>query len=103
MTSESEHRGKNDRRNRKRYSRWLIFLSAVFCLVGGVAKGDKLAAKKLFGAISKASSQPSASYGGYSKGCLAGAEELSETGQTWQAMRLSRNRNWGHPDTISFV
>ena len=29
--------------------------------------------------------------------------ELAETGPTWQAMRLSRNRNWGHPDMIAFI
>jgi penicillin-insensitive murein endopeptidase len=29
--------------------------------------------------------------------------ELPETGPTWQAMRLSRNRNWGHPETIAFL
>ena len=28
---------------------------------------------------------------------------LAETGPTWQAMRLSRNRNWGHPEAIDFV
>jgi penicillin-insensitive murein DD-endopeptidase len=28
---------------------------------------------------------------------------LPETGPTWQAMRLSRNRNWGHPDAIDFI
>ena len=28
---------------------------------------------------------------------------LPETGPTWQAMRLSRNRNWGHPAAIDFV
>ncbi len=24
-------------------------------------------------------------------------------GKTWQVMRLSRNRNWGHPDLIAFL
>ena len=60
-------------------------------------------AKKLFGAKSAPSSQPAAAFGSYAKGCLAGAAQLPETGQTWQAMRLSRNRNWGHPDTIDFI
>ena len=60
-------------------------------------------AKELFGrANSPANFTPSA-YGGYSKGCLAGAVQLPESGPTWQAMRLSRNRNWGHPEMISFV
>ncbi len=60
-------------------------------------------AKQLFGAKQEASAQSSASYGSYAKGCLAGAAELPETGPTWQAMRLSRNRNWGHPETINYI
>lgn len=61
------------------------------------------AAKQLFGAKTEGSEQRPAPYGSYAKGCVAGAVELPETGPTWQAMRLSRNRNWGHPDAIDFV
>jgi len=60
-------------------------------------------AKTLFGGKSGGSAQPSQPYGGYAKGCLAGGAELPETGPTWQAMRLSRNRNWGHPETIAYI
>lgn len=60
-------------------------------------------AKSLFGAKATSSQQRPASYGSYAKGCLAGAVQLPETGPTWQAMRLSRNRNWGHPETIDFI
>ena len=60
-------------------------------------------AKRLFGAKNFASAQSPAAYGSYSKGCLAGAEQLAETGPTWQAMRLSRNRNWAHPEMIDMV
>lgn len=60
-------------------------------------------AKELFGSVEHPSTQPPQPYGSYAKGCLAGAGQLSETGDSWQAMRLSRNRNWGHPDTVSFV
>lgn len=60
-------------------------------------------AKQLFGAQKSGSSQRPAPFGGYAKGCVAGAVQLPETGPTWQAMRLSRNRNWGHPATIDFV
>jgi penicillin-insensitive murein endopeptidase len=41
--------------------------------------------------------------GSYAKGCAAGLVELPETGPTWQAMRLSRNRNWGHPVMIDYL
>ncbi|SDF36360.1 penicillin-insensitive murein endopeptidase [Salipiger thiooxidans] len=60
-------------------------------------------AKALFGAESVGSPQRAASFGSYSRGCVAGAASLPETGPTWQAMRLSRNRNWGHPQLIDFV
>ncbi|QYX56955.1 penicillin-insensitive murein endopeptidase [Roseovarius sp. SCSIO 43702] len=64
---------------------------------------QKVPAKQLFGARATGSRQAPAPYGGYSKGCLAGGVQLPETGPTWQAMRLSRNRNWGHPETIDFI
>ncbi|WP_420557250.1 penicillin-insensitive murein endopeptidase [Roseovarius sp.] len=60
-------------------------------------------AKQLFGAKRGGSQQAARPFGGYSKGCVAGAVQLPETGPTWQAMRLSRNRNWGHPETIDFI
>ncbi|MCT4607767.1 MAG: penicillin-insensitive murein endopeptidase [Pelagimonas sp.] len=60
-------------------------------------------AKQLFGAKAQGSSQAPAPYGGYAKGCLAGGIALAETGPTWQAMRLSRNRNWGHPELVDYI
>ncbi|SFA98254.1 penicillin-insensitive murein endopeptidase [Poseidonocella pacifica] len=60
-------------------------------------------AKRLFGAEPRPTAQTPASYGSYAKGCLAGAAQLAETGPTWQAMRLSRNRNWGHPVLIDYL
>ena len=60
-------------------------------------------AKALFGAKGFGSQQKSQSFGGYAKGCLAGGASLPETGPTWQAMRLSRNRNWGQPITINYL
>lgn len=60
-------------------------------------------AKQLFGAKPEASAQSPASFGSYSKGCVAGGVQLAETGPTWQAMRLSRNRNWGHPEVIDYI
>ena len=60
-------------------------------------------ARQLFGAEPQGSRQTAQPHGGYAKGCLAGGVALPETGPTWQAMRLSRNRNWGHPETIDFI
>ena len=76
-------------------------LAAAIALTGP-ATAQPLA-KELFGAEHKASRQKAAPHGGYAKGCLAGGEQLAETGPTWQAMRLSRNRNWGHPEAIKFI
>ncbi len=60
-------------------------------------------ARQLFGAKKSGSQQTAAPFGGYAKGCIAGGVQLPETGPTWQAMRLSRNRNWGHPEVIDFI
>ncbi|WP_293576079.1 penicillin-insensitive murein endopeptidase [Phaeobacter sp.] len=60
-------------------------------------------AKQLFGAKQQGSAQAPEPHGSYAKGCVAGAIELPETGPTWQAMRLSRNRNWAHPEAVDFV
>jgi len=40
---------------------------------------------------------------GTSFGFLAGAVALPLNGATWQVMRSSRNRNWGHPKLIAFL
>jgi penicillin-insensitive murein endopeptidase len=64
---------------------------------------DTRVAKFLFGAAPTGTSQQSEAVGGYARGCQAGAEQLAETGPTWQAMRLSRNRNWAQPVTVDFV
>ena len=60
-------------------------------------------AKQLFGMVKAASAQPPEAFGSYAKGCAGGSVQLAETGPTWQAMRLSRNRNWGHPTTIAYL
>ena len=64
---------------------------------------SKVEAKKLFGAKENSSNQAPAPFGSYAKGCVAGAQQLAESGPTWQAMRLSRNRNWGHPEMVDYV
>lgn len=81
--------------------RTIIVISLGLMLSTG-AESQPLA-KELFGAKSVPSAHKSAPFGGYSKGCIAGAKQLAETGPRWQAMRLSRNRNWGHPEAIAFI
>ena len=60
-------------------------------------------AKELFSRQTKPLPLAARSIGFYSQGCLAGAVALPINGATWQVMRLSRNRNWGHPTLIAFL
>ena len=60
-------------------------------------------AKALFGRKTTPSDQRPQVIGFYAKGCVAGAQGLPYDGDAWQVMRLSRNRNWGHPHLISFL
>ncbi len=62
-----------------------------------------LPAKQVFGRALTPTELQTRSIGFYSRGCLAGAKALPVDGETWQVMRLSRNRNWGHPALISFL
>jgi penicillin-insensitive murein DD-endopeptidase len=63
----------------------------------------KTPAKQLFGRKVAPTAAPSHVVGFYASGCLAGAAALPINGPAWQVMRLSRNRNWGHPELIQFV
>jgi penicillin-insensitive murein endopeptidase len=60
-------------------------------------------ASQALGAHRLATTEPAQSYGSYARGCADGLVQLPETGPTWQAMRLSRNRNWGHPEMIDYL
>jgi penicillin-insensitive murein endopeptidase len=60
-------------------------------------------AKELFGRAGQPASMAARSIGFYSRGCLAGAVALPVNGETWQVMRVSRDRFWGHPNLIRFL
>ena len=63
----------------------------------------KLAAKELFGRKLEPAKMQTRSIGFYAKGCIAGARALPVNGETWQVMRLSRNRMYGHADLIALI
>jgi penicillin-insensitive murein endopeptidase len=63
----------------------------------------KVGARELFARKVLPAAMPTRVIGSYVKGCLAGAEQMPLNGDTWQVMRLSRNRNWGHPDMIALL
>ncbi|CTQ32491.1 penicillin-insensitive murein endopeptidase [Jannaschia rubra] len=73
------------------------------CLALLAAPAQAQIAKTQFGAARAPSAQAPEPFGGYSRGCAAGLVALPETGPSWQAMRLSRNRNWGHPELVDLV
>ena len=60
-------------------------------------------AKQLFGRQVVPAALAARTIGFYSRGCLAGGEALPVNGPAWQVMRLSRNRNWGHPALLAFL
>ena len=63
----------------------------------------RLGAKELFGRKILPAAMPTRVIGFYSHGCIAGARRLPINGETWQVMRLSRNRYWAHPDMVALV
>ena len=80
----------------------LIFATALAVAFTGPAQARELA-NRLFGAHAMPSVAPAQAFGSYARGCADGLVALPESGPTWQAMRLSRNRNWGHPEMIAYV
>ncbi|MGB2893938.1 MAG: penicillin-insensitive murein endopeptidase [Albidovulum sp.] len=76
----------------------LLLVLAVPC----AASASPLA-KDLFGAQRTGSQQKPQAIGDYARGCGAGMVQLPESGPTWQAMRLSRGRNWGQPELVRFL
>ena len=64
---------------------------------------QKLPAKVLFSEKKLPSLGQAMAIGYYPRGCLQGGVELPVNGPNWQVMRLSRNRNWGHPELVKFL
>lgn len=53
--------------------------------------------------VSHPSAGAALSIGSAARGCLAGAATLPPDGSGYAAIRLSRGRYYGHPDTVDFV
>lgn len=66
-------------------------------------KDEPIPAKQLFAAEKLPSLGKAMAIGYYPRGCLQGGVALPVNGPTWQVMRLSRNRNWGHPSLVQFL
>lgn len=80
-----------------------VLCAALYAALFGLTATAQEPAHALFGQHRLPSSSNPGSFGSYARGCLAGGLELRETSDGWQAMRLSRNRNWGHPEMIAFI
>lgn len=78
-------------------------LLIIAALLATSAQAADPIAKQAFGAAKTPTRGVAEIWGSYARGCLAGGIELAATGPTWQAMRPSRNRAYGHPDLIDFV
>lgn len=86
----------------------LLAMAAVLALGAPAGAGDQsgVPAKQLFSTVAappEGAAQAPQAVGGYSRGCVAGAIQLAQSGPGWQAMRLSRNRRYGHPALVGFI
>lgn len=72
------------------------------CLLALPAQAETTAAK-LFAAVDGPTAGPAMPVGSTSRGCAIGNVALPESGPTWQAMRLSRNRVWGNPELVDYI
>lgn len=83
--------------------RWMAALLLGLAAVGQVVASDTTPAKQLFGHKALPAQLPPEVHGFYSKGCFSGGIAIPTDGPHWQAMRLSRNRRWGHPQLIQTI
>ena len=81
---------------------FLGFALALFVITPATAQKSPVA-KEIFGKQKKPVPLKARAIGSYARGCLAGAKPLPVDGPAWQAMRLSRNRNWGHPVLVDLL
>lgn len=83
---------------------WLrgVLIGLATTLAAEGVNADQLA-KTAFGAMKLPAAAKPEVFGFYSKGCFQGGVAIATDGPHWQAMRLSRNRRWGHPRLISVL
>jgi penicillin-insensitive murein endopeptidase len=83
--------------------RLAVVLAAFLALPFSAPVAADPLAKTVFGSQRLPAATEPRVYGFYSKGCFAGGLAIARDGPHWQAMRLSRNRRWGHPATIALI
>jgi penicillin-insensitive murein DD-endopeptidase len=72
---------------------------------GGTAapSADAKPAAEQFAAVSTPAPLPPRVFGTYTRGCIAGAQQLPTDLSHSQVLNPSRNRAWGHPALIHFI
>lgn len=85
-----------------RFQKAVALFGSALVLLPGLALADQ-PAKQAFGAVTLPSAGAPTPIGSYAKGCISGAVALPDDGPHWQAMRLSRNRHWGMPQTVALL
>lgn len=78
-------------------------LALVALLLPRIAMAQGITRAELWGAVAAPASGPVRIIGSSGLGCIAGAVRLPEEGPGWQAVRVSRNRHWGHPAMVAWV
>src|SRR6266702_36866 len=81
-------------------------IAALVFSAGLLAPVLALAASTLsdeWGRVLTPTAGPTRIIGGPANGCIAGAAQLPPDGIGYQAIRLSRHRYYGHPETVAFV
>ena len=80
------------------------FLGAILALlIPMAAAAQSITRAELWGAVTTPTAGPPHIVGGTGLGCIAGAVPLPSEGPGWQAVRVSRNRHWGHPAMVAWV
>jgi len=79
-------------------TKWGLRLAAAILLAAPAG-----AAESPWGAVRAPSAGAMQSIGGPANGCIAGAAALPADGPGFSVIRISRNRFYGHRDTIAFV
>jgi len=88
---------------RRIFSLALLSLAVPGLLAMGAPVHGEPIAKKLFGKMKSPAPLSARAIGSYARGCLAGGAMLPVSGLGWEAMKLWRNRNWGHPQLVKYL
>ncbi|WP_198373002.1 penicillin-insensitive murein endopeptidase [Roseomonas rosulenta] len=85
----------------KAFLRWVAAL--VLLALPAATRAQDISRAETWGAVAGPAAGPARIIGGTSLGCIAGAVQLPADGPGWQAVRVGRNRHWGHPAMVTWV